>query len=86
MDQEIASAIDRALFHQQALAHIRIMNARRNAKGGIMAITYQNATADMALRYCDISIPAARTVDQGVVDVKENESWEKLTIHAVPLV
>ena len=50
MDQEIASAINRALFHLPAPAHIRIMKARRNAKGAFMAITHQNATAEMALR------------------------------------
>jgi len=86
MDQEIASAINRALFHQQAPAHIRIMNARRNAKGAITAITHQNATAEMAMWYRDIIITAARTVDKGVVDIEENETWERLKIHAVPLV
>jgi hypothetical protein len=44
MDQEIASVIHRALFHQQAPAHIRIMNARSNAKGAITAKMHQNAT------------------------------------------
>jgi len=29
---------------------------------------------------------AARTVGKGVVDVEENESWERLKIHTVPLV
>jgi len=86
MDQEIASAINRALFHQQAPAHIRIMNARRNAKGAITAITHQNATAEMTMQYRDIIITAARTVDRGVVDVEENETWERLKIHALPLV
>jgi hypothetical protein len=47
MDQEIASAINRALFHQQALDHIRIMNTRRKAKGVITAIRWQNATVEM---------------------------------------
>ena len=86
MDQEIASAINRALFHQKAPAHIRIMNAKRNAKGAITAITHPNATADIALQNRDIIINAARTVDKGVVDLEENESWERLMIHAVPLV
>jgi hypothetical protein len=49
MDQEIGLAINRALFHQKAPAHIRIMNAQRNAKGVITAITHPNATAEMAL-------------------------------------
>jgi hypothetical protein len=86
MDQEIASAINRALFHQKAPAHIRIMNANRNAKGAITAITHPNARAEMALQYRDIIVTAARTVDKGVMDVEENESWERLKIHVVPLV
>ena len=86
MAQEFASAINRELFHQQAPAHIRIMNARRNAKGAITAITHHNVTMDMALRYRDIIITAVRTINKGVVDVKVNESWETLKIHAVPLV
>jgi hypothetical protein len=51
MDEEIASAVNRALFQQQAPAHVRIMNARRNARGTIPAITHQNAMAEMALLY-----------------------------------
>jgi len=62
------------------------MNARRDAKGEITAITHLNATAAMALQYRDITITASRTVDKGVVDVAANESWERLKIHAVPLV
>jgi hypothetical protein len=86
MDQEIGSAINTALFHQNAPALIRIMNAQRNAKGAITAMTHPNARAEMAPHYRDIIITSARTVDKGVVDVKENESFERLKIHAVPLV
>jgi hypothetical protein len=86
MGQEIASAITRALFHQQAPAHIRILNARRNAKGAITAITHQNTTAEMALQYRDIILTPARTFDKGVVDVEENDSWARLKSPVVPLV
>jgi hypothetical protein len=47
MDEEIASAVNRALFQQQAPTHVLIMNARRNANGTITAITHQNATAEI---------------------------------------
>jgi len=47
---------------------------------------HQNATAQMAMWYCDIIITAARPGDRGVVDVKDNETWERLKIHTVPLV
>jgi predicted TIM-barrel enzyme len=72
MDQDIASAINKALFHQKAPADIRIMNAKRNASGMIAAITHQNATAAMALIYGDIIITATRTVNKGVIKVEEN--------------
>jgi len=62
MHQEIVSAINRALFHQKAAAHIRIMNAKKNAKGAIAAITHPNAIAEMALQYRDIIITPARKV------------------------
>jgi hypothetical protein len=74
MHQEIASALSTALFHQQAPAHIRIMNARRNAKRAITAITHQNATAEMAMQYRDVIITATRTVDRGVMNVEENKT------------
>jgi hypothetical protein len=86
MDQEIASAIHTALFHQKAPAHIRIMIAKRNANSTINAFTHQNAAAEIAMRYRDIISMPARTVDRRVIDVEENETWERLKIHAVPLV
>lgn len=86
MDQKIASAINRALIHQQAPAHISIMNAGRNAMGSITAITHQNLTEEMAIQYRDIIITAARTVVRGVVEVEENETWGRPKIHQVPLV
>jgi len=72
MDQEVASSIQREHFQQQAPAHIRIINARRNAKGAIMAITHQNATAARTVQHCDNSITVVSNVDKVVVDVEEN--------------
>jgi len=86
MDEEIASAVNRALFQQQAPAHVRIMNASRNARGRITTITQQNAMAEMALLYRDIIIKAARSVDKGIIDVEGNELWERLKIHTIPRV
>jgi hypothetical protein len=86
MDQEIASAINRELLHQMAPAHIRIMNTKWNAKGAITAITHPNLTAEMALHYRKIFMPSATTVEKAVMDVEAIGSWERLTIHSVPLV
>jgi hypothetical protein len=85
MDQEIASAVNRALFQQQAPAHVQIMNARMNRRGTLTAITHQNATAEMALLYRDIIIKAARSVNKGIIDVEGNESWGRLKIHTILL-
>jgi hypothetical protein len=76
MDQEIVSPINRALFHKKALAHIIILNANRNARGVITAVMHLNATAEMALQYCNIIITEARMGNDGVVDVDENAAWE----------
>jgi len=86
MNQEIASAINRALFLKKALAHISIMDTTRNATDAITAITHPNATAEMAMQYCENIITAARTFKREVVDHEENETWERISIHAVPLV
>jgi len=86
MDEEIVSAVNRALFQQQPPAHVQIMNARRNARGTIPAITHQNATAEMALLSRVIIIKTARTFGKGIIDVEGNESWERLKIHTIPLV
>jgi len=74
MDQEVASAMSRVLFHQQAPAHIRIMNAKMNAKGAITAIAHPNATAEMASPYRDSILTAARMVDKGFVNIEEHET------------
>jgi len=75
MDQEIASVINRAQFHQKAPAHIRIMNTKRNPNGPISVITHQNTTAGMALRFRDVIITAGCTVHKIVIDVEQNKSW-----------
>jgi hypothetical protein len=86
MVQDIASVINRLLFHQEALANIRILKVRRNPNGAINAITHQNATPEISMQCRDMIIWAARTVDRGVLDVEVTTPWQRLKIHAVPLV
>ena len=59
------------------------MNAKWNAKGAITPITHRNATTEMARQFRNIIITAARTVEKGVVDVEQHESWQGLMIHTV---
>jgi hypothetical protein len=40
----------------------------------------------MALICRDVNITTARTVDNSVINIEDNEAWEMLKIHAVPLV
>jgi hypothetical protein len=70
MDQDIGSVINRGFFHQQAPAHIRIMNSRSKAQGMITALNDQNLTAEVALRYRDIIVTIARTLHHRVLDVQ----------------
>jgi hypothetical protein len=86
MDQEIVSEINKALFHQKSLAHIPIMNTRMNPSSANTAFAEGHVTVAMALMNRDVIITEAGAVNKGVIDVRENKSWESLTIHAVPLV
>jgi hypothetical protein len=86
MDQEIASWINSVLLHQKAPAHIKIMNAKKNATGAMTELRHPNATAEMPVHYHDMIRTTARTVDKLVVDVEETESWECVQIQAVPFI
>jgi hypothetical protein len=86
IDQEIVIEINRARFHKQAPAHIRIMHANRNGKTMITAIMHPNASAEMAPQYHNIIITGARTVNNGVMDVEENDTLERPKNNAVPLI
>jgi hypothetical protein len=50
IDEEIASAINTALFHLQAPAQLRMMNTRMNVRSSITDITHQNVTEEIALQ------------------------------------
>jgi hypothetical protein len=85
-DQEIATAINRALLHLKPPAHIRIMNATMNGNGTITAITHPNSTAEMVMQDRDTMIRVVKMVDKGVIDIDENGNWEWLKIHALALI
>jgi len=73
VEEFITPAVTRAMFWQQAPAHIRITNPKRNASGTITAITHPNASAELAFQYWDIIIKAARSVAKQIIDVEEYE-------------
>jgi hypothetical protein len=86
MEQEIVSAINRVLSPLTAPAHIQMINMNGNMKGTIMVITHQHAMAAMALVYSYVFINAAHRVYNGVINIAENESWDRLKVHVVPFV
>jgi hypothetical protein len=61
------------------------MNAKRTVMGAIMAITHQIAMVAITLANCNIIINATRMVEKGVLNIAENDSWEILNVHLVPL-
>jgi len=81
MGEEFVWVVTRALFMQEAAAHVRIMNTIQNAMCTITAIAHLDPTAQMALLYQDIISNAARSVHTGVIDMEGNEWWERLQIH-----
>lgn len=70
ISREIVWAINTPHLHQNAPAHIRIINARRNAKGAITPLMHQIAIVEMVPGYCAMIIAARRTVDKGVIDIE----------------
>jgi hypothetical protein len=61
-----------------AMADIGIVNPRSKAKGALIPIMHLNAPANKAMHYHDIIITPARTVQQGIVDVEKNKTWDML--------
>jgi len=86
MYQEIASAINQAVFQMKAPAYSRIMNAKSNVKGAMTAITHQNTIAVMALVFRNIIINQVQKVNKGVIDFETNYSLESLMVYAAALV
>jgi hypothetical protein len=86
LDQEIVSGINRALSHQQAPAHIKLIPARRKGKSTITAITHQNRTEQMDIQCQDNNMTGVGNLEERLLDVQEHETWDSLKIHEVPLV
>jgi len=82
-DLDILSEVNRALFEAKVPHFVRIQGVTKNTQGCLSTITTPAATAEMWIRYREIVIKAARKVDAGIVDIKANELWERVKMHAV---
>jgi hypothetical protein len=86
MGEEIVLVLSKPLLHQKPPAHFRKINAKWNVNSLLPAITHQNSMAAMALADNSAIINAAYTVDMGVIDIEDNDLWERLQVSAVSLV
>ncbi|KAI5784127.1 hypothetical protein FPQ18DRAFT_405642 [Pyronema domesticum] len=83
--EDYQSDINRALLKAGAPCWIHIREVRRNDKGTISGVTTEMCTVENLGKYEDVIIKAARTVDLGIIGFEQNEAWQKLKIHGVPL-
>jgi hypothetical protein len=82
---DILSAVNRALFAAKVQHFIRLQEVKRNPRGAITGFTSATCTADMLMLHRDVILKAARTLDEGIIDLELNESWCRLKVHAIPL-
>ncbi|TGZ77551.1 hypothetical protein EX30DRAFT_351800 [Ascodesmis nigricans] len=82
---ELVVAMNAAPSKANAPAHIRIQKVEENEKGTVTARTGPKATGLMALNFKETLMKAARGVDNNVEQMKANETWHKLKLHAVSL-
>jgi hypothetical protein len=83
--EDYKSEINRALLKARAPNWIRIREVKRNHKGMVTGLTTEMCTVDNLRKYEAVIIKVARTVDRGIVGFEENEAWQRLKIHGVPL-
>jgi len=82
-DLEISSEVNRALFEAKVPYFVRIQGVMKNTQGCLSTFTTLGATAEMLIRYREIVIQAARKVHAGIVDIENNELWERVKMHSV---
>jgi hypothetical protein len=83
--EDYQSEINRALLKAGAPHWIHIQEVKRNDKGTITGMTTDMCTVDNLRKYEAVVIKAARIVDRGIISFKENEVWQRLKLHGLPL-
>jgi hypothetical protein len=82
-DSEIVSAVHRALHVARAPHHIRMGTITMNIRGTITALATLEALADMLAAWREVVVKAAKRIDQGIIDLEKNETWEKVKMHGI---
>jgi hypothetical protein len=83
--EDYQSEINRVLLKAGAPHWIRVREAKRNDKGTITGMTTEMCTVDNLRKYEAVIIKEAHIVGRGIIGFKENEAWQRLKIHGVPL-
>jgi len=84
-DDDILSAINRALHAAKVPSFIRFKEVRRNAHGTVTAVTTDTCTAIMMLEHRNTVIRAAKSVDSVTIGLDTNETWQRVRIYGIPL-
>jgi hypothetical protein len=82
-DAEIVSEVNRALWARQVPAQIRMMGISTNMRGSITVLERENASAAMLIVFREIIFIAARKVDQCIIDIEKNTTWERVNMKGV---
>jgi hypothetical protein len=54
-----------------------------NVRGTITALATPEASADMLVAWREVVVKAARRIDQRIIDLEKNETWEKVKMHGI---
>jgi hypothetical protein len=84
-DAEVMGNVNIALAANGAPNHIRIERVTRSLRNNITALVAKSATAEMTEQWNHVILRAARKVDEHIIAVEKNETWNKLKINQVSL-
>jgi hypothetical protein len=82
-DVEIVSAVNRALHASRVPHHIIMRKITTHVRGTITALATPQASADMLVAWREVVVTATRSIDQGIINLEKNETWEKVKMHGI---
>jgi hypothetical protein len=54
-----------------------------NVRGTITALATPEASADILGTWREVEVKAARRINQGIIDLGKNKTWESVKIHGI---
>jgi hypothetical protein len=80
-DIEIVLAVNRGLYAAGAPHHIRMGTITTNVRGTITALATPEASVVILGVWREAVVKSARRINQGIIDLEKNETWEKVKMH-----